>query len=251
MTRFTKKARAAKSRPFITPNGTRYQLYVDMLDQPHLLIAGTTGSGKSVIINSLIYTALFNPPGRAAGGVQFILIDPKRVELSIYRYLPHTIVYAADPPERLYALQYALSITESRFRQMQVDQIRKYQGGHVYVIIDEYADLMTTQKRDTMPIVQRLAQIGRAARVHVILATQTPISRILPTEIKCNFDSRVGLRTRSTQDSRNIIGRPGLETLPRQGYGVYMTPDGDSTIKIPMISDADIIARVNHWIKQR
>lgn len=247
---FSKKARAAKSRPFITPNGTRYNLYTDILKQPHLLVAGCTGSGKSVVINGLIYTALFNPPGRAAGGVQLILIDPKRVELSMYRYLPHTIVYAADPPERLRALQCALSIVEARYKQMQVDCIRKYQGGHVYVIIDEYADLVTTQKRETFPLVQRLAQIGRAANVHVILATQTPIAKILPTEIKCNFDSRVGLRTRSAQDSRNIIGRAGLETLPRYGYGVYLTPTRDDVVKIPWIQETALQTQVDHWISQ-
>ena len=109
---------------------------------------------------------------------------------------------------------------------------------------------MTTQARTVKPLIQRLAQIGRAARVHLIIGTQTPIAKILPTEIKCNFDSRIGLRARSRQDSRNIIDKPGLEKLPRYGFGVYMTPAGDQLYKIPMIPDNELNALQNWWERQ-
>lgn len=133
---------------------------------------------------------------------------------------------------------------------MQQAGVRKYQGGDVYIIIDEFADLVTTQGRTVKPIIQRLAQIGRAARVHIILATQTPIAKVLPTEIKCNFDSRVGLRTRSAQDSRNILGFSGLESLPRYGQGIYMTPDGEQLYNVPMIPEEELNRLITWWTAQ-
>jgi S-DNA-T family DNA segregation ATPase FtsK/SpoIIIE len=133
---------------------------------------------------------------------------------------------------------------------MQRRGIRKYDGGDVYVIIDEFADLILADKA-VKPIIQRLAQIGRAANVHIILATQTPISKVLPTEIKCNFDARFGLRTRSAQDSRNIIGRTGLELLPDHGQSVYMTPQGETLYKVPYIPDEELERITEHWNRQR
>ena len=236
-----------------TPCGDSWSLYEDMLRQPHLLIAGATGSGKSVVINALIHTALLrNAPGYSIpNSCEFILIDPKRVELVQYRNLPHTICYASEQEQMVSALQYAISLCDFRYQQMQAQGLRKYPGGDVYVIIDEFADLMTTQKRVVMPLIQRLAQIGRAAKIHIILATQTPIAKVLPTEIKCNFDSRVGLRTRSQQDSRNIIGYRGLEELPRYGRAYYMTPEQEGFMNVPMYSDYEISQRVQWWVQQK
>lgn len=222
-----------------------------MLRQPHLLIAGATGSGKSVIINGLIYTALYQLPGAGPEGIQLILIDPKRVELSQWQAVPHCIQYADDPAPRLDALEYAVKLCDSRYKRMQRAGERMYQGGDMYIIIDELADLMLTQRRDAAPLIQRLAQIGRAAKIHVIAATQTPIRDVIPTPIKCNFDSRIGLRTRSAQDSRNIIGRAGLELLPRYGQGVYMTPAGDMLYNIPLIPDNELTARAKYWTRQK
>ena len=225
-----------------------YDIFVDMAEQPHLLIAGATGSGKSVIVNGIITTLLqLKQPSEA----QFILIDPKRVELSPYRKLPHTIKYASEPQDMLNALRYAMQICDTRYKTMQKRGERKYSGGDVYVIIDEWADLMTTQRREVAPLIQRLAQVGRASKVHVILCTQTPIAKVIPTEIKCNFDSRVGLRTRSAQDSRNIIGKTGLEMLPAYGQGVYMKPTGDTLYYIPYITDEAQQEMIAHWTKRR
>lgn len=234
------------------PDSEYYTLYENMLSQPHLLIAGATGSGKSVVINALIYTALqLYAPISARGGAQFILIDPKRVELVQYKNLPHTICYASEPVEMIHALHCAMSICNNRYKQMQASENRKFPGGNVYVIIDEFADLMTTNKKQVQPIIQRLAQIGRAANVHIILATQTPITKVLPTEIKCNFDARIGLRTRSAQDSRNIIGVSRLETLPRYGQCYYMTPDEFKKYNLPMIDECEIDQIIKYWIAQK
>ena len=230
-----------------TPGGTAYNLYLDMMAQPHLLVAGATGSGKSVVINGIITTALYQSPA----AVQFILIDPKRVELSEYRQLPHTIQYASEPAEMVQALEMALQITETRYKAMQRENLKKWTGGAVYVIIDELADLMTTQKRAVQPLIQRLAQIGRAADVHIIAATQCPLREVIPTSIKVNFDARVGLRTGSAQDSRNILGFKGCEALPKYGQGYYKTPAGNTLYYIPMIDDAERARLLQHWRPRR
>ena len=230
-------------REWKTPPGQVYSLYTDMLKQPHLLIAGATGSGKSVVINGIMYTALHHSPA----AVQFILIDPKRVELVDYARLPHTLIYASEPGDMVQALKKAMEITEARYTTMQRQRVKKYPGGALYVIIDELADLMTTARRQVQPLLQRLAQIGRAANVHIIAATQCPLSAVIPTPIKVNFDSRVALRTRSAQDSRNILGVKGCETLPRYGQGYYMTPDGLTLYNIPMQAPEDIARLVSYW----
>lgn len=233
------------SKLYQSPSGETSAVYQDALSQPHLLIAGATGSGKSVIINALIHSALLRFPF-GDGGAQFILIDPKRVELSRWTGIPHTIYYASEPDTMLGALFCAMDICEARYRKMQTAGQKKFVGTDVYVIIDEFADLMTTQGRTVKPLVQRLAQIGRAARVHLIIATQTPIAKVIPTEIKCNFDSRFGLRARSAQDSRNILDHAGLELLPKYGQAVYMTPAGETLYNVPMVPEGEL-QRVRNW----
>lgn len=221
-------------------------IYAECLKPPHLLIAGATGSGKSVIINGIIYAALAHSPRE----VEFIMIDPKRVELIDYKKIPHTILYASEPQTMRDALQRAQALCDIRFQKMQRKHIKKYDGSAVYIVIDELADLMLTDK-SIKPMLQRIAQIGRAASVHIIAATQTPISKVLPTEIKCNFDSRIGLRTRSAQDSRNIIGMTGLEKLPAYGEGIFMGPQAFTHYKFPMISDAEREKLIKYWTRPK
>lgn len=218
-----------------------------MLKQTHLLIAGATGSGKSVLINTLIYTALFRSPA----AVRFVLIDPKRVELVDYSELPHTLKYASEPPEIITALNVSIAEMETRYTRMQAQRQKKSTEPEIYIIIDEFADLMTTQKRATLPQLQRLAQLGRAANIHLIVATQRPTRDIVNGQIKVNIDSRVALRCPTPQDSRNIIDRKGAETLPRFGFGYYLTPNGCELIQIPMTDPAEIAARVRFWEEQK
>lgn len=227
-----------------TPSGMCSNLYLDMSEQTHLLIAGETGSGKSVVINGILSTLMYKFPDEA----KLILIDPKRVELIQWKETPHCLMYASEPGEPEQALKKALYITEQRYKEMQRKNERKYTYGAVYVIIDELADLMTTDRNTITPLLQRLCQIGRAANVHVIAATQCPLAKIIPTEIKVNFDAILGLRTATRQHSRNIIELTGCETLPRYGYGYYRTPSNGLTLnKIPMISDAEMTRLINHW----
>lgn len=234
-----------------TPAGEIDGLYWTMTKEPHVLIAGATGSGKSVVINGIIHALLHLAPGQQADGVEMILIDPKRVELIRFKPLPHTILYASEPGEFFHAFMFAFGLIESRYKDMQRHHERVFSGGDAYIIIDEWADLILSRDgKKIIELVQRIAQIGRAARVHIIAATQTPIAKVLPTEIKCNFDARLGLRTRSAQDSRNIIGVPGLETLPRYGQGVYMSPNLTGLTDLTYWPDAEFVRLFDHWGKQ-
>lgn len=227
-----------------SPGGQYYTLYRDMADQTHLLVAGATGSGKSVVINGIIGTMLIRHcPDTAA----LVLIDPKRVELVQYRKLPHCIGYASEPDDILLTLQRVMQIVDGRYKQMQRKRLKTYDGGHIYVIIDELADLMTTQGRAVKPLLQRICQVGRAARVHLIAGTQRPTTDVIPAAITVNIDSRVGLRCRNAQDSRNVIGTDGLEELPRYGQGIFHTPAGDTLYNIPMIPEAKLDSLVTYW----
>lgn len=220
-----------------------FDLYEDMARQPHLLIAGATGSGKSVVENGIIFQILLESPMEH----ELILIDPKRVELFQYKDCPHVIRYESEPMEMVTALYHAVSIMEKRYEQMREQRKRKYEGSHVYVIIDELGDLMNTQGRRVAPVLQRLTQLGRAARVHVIACTQNATTKVIPSTIRDNFCSIVGLHTRDKNASRIIIGRSGCEDLPRYGEGWYITPEGEDRWQIPMYEDSEIENLVDHW----
>ena len=178
------------------------------------------------------------------------MIDPKRVELIDYKTLPHTLNYSSEPPDIAAALVGSVALMEERYKQMQRQRIKKSTESEIYIIVDEFADLMTTQKRQTMPQIIRLAQLGRAANIHLILATQRPTKDIINGQIKVNMDSRIGLRCPTAQDSRNIINIKGAETLPRYGYGYYLTPNGCELIKIPMTPPEALAERVEWWQAQ-
>lgn len=239
-------------REWKTPNMTYYALLDDMLKQKHLLIAGATGSGKSVLTNGLIYTALKDSPA----AVQFILIDPKGVELQDYEKLPHTIKYACTEKDMVNALQLGLEITLQRFAEMKRRHLKEYDGGHVYIIIDELADLMTTNRKQVTPLIQRIGQIGRAARVHMIACTQCPLAKVIPTEIKVNFDSIVALRTATSQHSRNIIDVKGCENFPDprtagKALAYYRKGATLELWNIPRQPQEDINRVISYWKHQR
>lgn len=213
-----------------------YSHYMKMVEQPHLLIAGATGSGKSVLLNALIYTALSKP------GARFAFIDPKKVSLLKFADMSQTWVHASKREQICDVLSALREETDRRFDYMARHGQEMLEGGDLYVVIDELMDIMTTYPKTAKQDIQYLAQVGRAARVHVWAATQTPIREVLPTAIKCNFDARVALRTRSAQDSRNILGENGAELLPRFGYGIYMDPEHLQPVKyeLPKIPDEEL-----------
>lgn len=221
----------------------KYDLFDHMIEQKHLLIAGCTGSGKSVLLNGLIYTGLFKGPDK----IKYVFIDVKKVELIQYKDVPHTLCYADTVPAAVNALDCTIKECMTRFEYMQKKRIKKYDGPHIYVIIDELADLMATAKKQVTPLLQRICQLGRAANIHVIACTQCPLASIIPTAIKVNFDARVGLHVISKQDSRNIMECTGLELLPAFGFCWYRFPGYTIKATIPYITDDTINEMIKHW----
>lgn len=231
-----------------TPQGPASRLVLDFINQTHLLIAGTTGSGKSVIINNIIYTLLYKSPKE----VKLILIDPKKVELVQYKDLPHTLAYASEQADIIQTIKDAVTLMDKRYKVMQDKRIKKSQEADIYIIIDEYADLITTSKKDVERLICRIAQLGRAARVHLILATQRPTRDIITGQVKVNIDSRLALRVPTAQDSRNIINVKGAELLGKYGQGYYLTPDTltPQLVDISYIPDSELADRVKWWTSQ-
>lgn len=242
------------------PRGRAYNLFLDALEQPHLLIAGATGSGKSVLINGLIHTLLYRVPCDVQGGMQLILIDPKRVELAAYKGMPHTITNAAgfDPEAWVSALEEAVDIMDERYAYMEQRGLKKYDRGDLYVIIDEWAAVYKNGKGDAYRAVLRLISEGRAARVHVIMATQVPKATIIPTEIRENFSARFCLFTNNAQQSRVIMDANGCEELPdprTAGYalGYYVLPgkNNNTLYQIPYVQDEEIEQNLAWWNEQK
>ena len=219
-------------KAYKTPDASVYRPFLDLAERPHLLIAGATGSGKSVALNGIITSLIIK---YSPFDCSFVLIDPKKVELIQFSFLPHTARYASERDDMIRALQWAIDETDRRFTCMQRDMIKEYNGPHLYVVIDELADLMTTMKKETLPLLQRLAQIGRAAHVHVIACTQNVMAVTIPTVLKCNFSTILGLRTANKQQSRFLISEVGCETLPdpkREGKGYGFLRDGADLEKL-------------------
>jgi S-DNA-T family DNA segregation ATPase FtsK/SpoIIIE len=232
-----------------TPAATVYTPFLRLAERPHLLIAGATGSGKSVALNGVITSLLMT---ESPFHVQFVLIDPKKVELSQYARLPHCARYASEHPDIVRALQWAVDETDRRFTRMQRAGIKEYDGPHLYVVIDELADLMVSIKKETLPLLQRLAQIGRAARVHVIACSQNILAQTIPTVLKCNFSTILGLRTCNAQQSRFLISATGCEMLPdpkREGKGYGYLRDGADLEKMLIYKypEKDIDAMITWW----
>lgn len=239
----------AVPRAYLNPAGQVYTPFLRLSERPHLLIAGATGSGKSVALNGIIHSLLMT---QSPFSCQFVLIDPKKVELSQYAPLPHTAQYADNQPDIVRALSWAMDETDRRFSAMQAAGVKEYTGSHLYVVIDELADLMVSMKKETLPLLQRLAQVGRAARVHVIACTQNVLAVTIPTVLKCNFSTVLGLRTATKQQSRFLIADGGCELLPdpkREGKGYGYLRDGADLTKILIYKypDEEIQRMIDWW----
>lgn len=219
-----------------------------LLNQTHILIAGCTGSGKSALINDLIYNIITAGEKNA----RLILIDPKRVELNAYKSIEKCELYASEPADILNALEYAVNKMENVYKYMQLHGLKKSPFAPVYIIIDEYADLVTTQKKAVEPLIFRLAQLGRAAKFRLIFATQRPTREVMSGRLTVNIDCKVALRTVTARDSMNIIQTSGAEKLPRFGYGLVSSPDllKIERVQIPFIPDAVILKAINEQPKK-
>lgn len=215
-----------------------------LLSQIHVLIGGRTGAGKSVLIAGILYTAMIHDPKK----LRLILIDPKRVELATFRAAPHVDLYASEPPEMLRALQTCENIMDMRYQTMQAMGEKCSREPPIYIVIDELADLLDTCGKPALKTLKRILQLGRAAGIHVIAATQHISRATLPAALQVNFPAIVALPQRSAIESRQMIGTRGAESL-EVGEAYIMTPENRQPrrVHIQRVSNADISDSLHLW----
>lgn len=213
----------------------------------HILIAGATGSGKSVLLNNLIYYILRNNTVESLP--QFIFCDPKRVELWQYKPLNNSL-YCCDSVDIVRALERVISVMENRYNYMQGRNARKYDGKKIVVIIDELADLMLTCRRSVLPLLQRILQLGRASNIQIIACTQCPNRRVIPAELTLNFTDKIALRCDSGIESRQVINTAGAEKLPIYGQGIWRHPGALDKIDFGIVPDDYIVSAVSAFVQK-
>ncbi len=220
----------------------------DLFSMPHLLIAGTTGSGKSVCINTIILSLLYrHTPDRC----KFILIDPKMLELSTYEGIPHLLCpVITEAKKAASVLGWVVKEMESRYRLMTKEGVRNIDGynakhklpmPYIVVVVDEMSDLMLVAGKEIENYIQKLSQMARAAGIHIIMATQRPSVDVITGTIKANFPTRISFQVTSKIDSRTILGEQGAEQLLGKGDMLYMS-SANRIIRIhaPFVSDKEI-----------
>ncbi len=233
-------------------------LLADLAEMPHLLVAGTTGSGKTVCLNSLIMSILFNA---SPSEVKFIMIDPKMVELVPYNDLPHLICpVITDAKKATPALNWVVGEMEARYKQFNKEGVRNIKGYHakglempyIVVVVDELADLMQVSAKSVEGAIARIAQLARAAGIHLILATQRPSVDVITGVIKANFSSRISFKVASKVDSRTVLDNNGAESLLGKGDLLFMkTGDPKPTRgQCCFVSDEEISTVIDFIKKQ-
>lgn len=197
------------------------QILLDFKKISHVLIAGTTGSGKSVMLNSLICSLFYST---SALDMDFYFVDCKKVELSSYSALPNCKKFITDTESTLETLENLCNIMDERYTEMGKIGLKQYNGKHIYIVIDELADLMLLTKYEIEPYLVRLAQKSRACNMHLILATQRPTVNVVTGLIKANIPCRIALKVASVRDSLNIIDHKGAESLNSNGDAIIKYP---------------------------
>ena len=230
----------------------------DLTSMPHLLIAGTTGSGKSVCINTIILSLLYrHTPDKC----KFILIDPKMLELSTYEGIPHLLCpVITEAKKAASVLGWVVKEMESRYRLMTKEGVRNIDGyntkhkltmPYIVVVVDEMSDLMLVAGKEIENYIQKLSQMARAAGIHIIMATQRPSVDVITGTIKANFPTRISFQVTSKIDSRTILGEQGAEQLLGKGDMLYMS-SANRIVRIhaPFVSDNEI-EKINNFLRSQ
>jgi len=246
----------------------------DLAKMPHLLIAGQTGSGKSVAVNAMIISILYKA---SPEDVKFIMVDPKRLELGLYEDIPHLLTPVVTEPKRASnALKWATNEMESRYKLLATVGVRNIEQYNVLVrkpktldlfpeeaeerkplpfiviVIDELADLMMVASKDVEDSIMRLAQMARAVGIHLIVATQRPSVDVLTGVIKANFPSRISFRVAQKVDSRTILDQMGAQQLLGKGDMLFIPPGSSKMIRVhaPFVSEEETAEIVQHLKSQ-
>ncbi|WP_440934849.1 DNA translocase FtsK 4TM domain-containing protein [Candidatus Pelagibacter sp.] len=235
-----------------------YPIIGDLSSMPHLLIAGTTGSGKSVCINTIILSLLYrHTPDKC----KFILIDPKMLELSTYEGIPHLLCpVITEAKKAASVLGWVVKEMENRYRLMTKEGVRNidsYNSKHklpmpyIVVVVDEMSDLMLVAGKEIENYIQKLSQMARAAGIHIIMATQRPSVDVITGTIKANFPTRISFQVTSKIDSRTILGEQGAEQLLGKGDMLYMS-SANRIVRIhaPFVSDSEI-EKINNSLRSQ
>ena len=230
----------------------------DLASMPHLLIAGTTGSGKSVCINTIILSLLYrHTPDKC----KFILIDPKMLELSTYEGIPHLLCpVITEAKKAASVLGWVVKEMESRYKLMTKEGVRNIDGYNtkhtlampfIVVVVDEMSDLMLVAGKEIENYIQKLSQMARAAGIHIIMATQRPSVDVITGTIKANFPTRISFQVTSKIDSRTILGEQGAEQLLGKGDMLYMS-SANRIVRIhaPFVSEVEI-EKVNNYLRSQ
>ncbi|MDC3034161.1 DNA translocase FtsK [Candidatus Pelagibacter sp.] len=230
----------------------------DLFSMPHLLIAGTTGSGKSVCINTIILSLLYrHTPDKC----KFILIDPKMLELSTYEGIPHLLCpVITEAKKAASVLGWVVKEMESRYRLMTKESVRNIDGynakhklpmPYIVVVVDEMSDLMLVAGKEIENYIQKLSQMARAAGIHIIMATQRPSVDVITGTIKANFPTRISFQVTSKIDSRTILGEQGAEQLLGKGDMLFMS-SANRIVRIhaPFVSDNEI-EKINNFLRSQ
>ena len=230
----------------------------DLSSMPHLLIAGTTGSGKSVCINTIILSLLYR---HSPDKCKFILIDPKMLELSTYEGIPHLLCpVITEAKKAASVLGWVVKEMESRYRLMTKEGVRNIDGynakhklpmPYIVVVVDEMSDLMLVAGKEIENYIQKLSQMARAAGIHIIMATQRPSVDVITGTIKANFPTRISFQVTSKIDSRTILGEQGAEQLLGKGDMLYMS-SANRIVRIhaPFVSDNEI-EKINNFLRSQ
>lgn len=223
-----------------------WPLYAELLQAPHILIAGSTGSGKSTFEHSLLYTltALRKPKD-----ARLILLDPKRVELRKWSVTRFKAAYDDTPEDILRELTKVSEVMESRYADMQRRGLTLWDGSDIYIVIDELADLMLNRLivGEFLPLLQYIAALGRAARIHLWCATQAPSRQVIPATVTIGFTHKIGLRCDTAIESRQVISCPGCESLPEHGTAIMRSPHGLTRMPATLTPERDIEQRIEYW----
>lgn len=230
---------------YVTPRIDCGLLECDIMESTHAMIAGAAGSGKSVLLRRCLLYA-------AAKGYETILIDPKKLELKRWKDAINTRAFACTIDSIVQVLRDTCELMDRRYSSVTDPFQTMCDGSTIWVVIEEYADLMCSdRKREIKALVQRLAQLGRAAKIHVLLCTQRPTRDIIDGAIKVNITTRCALHVPTAQDSRNIINENGAEHLPYRGQAYLLLDSGDIDLYNTHMIDEDLEHQVIAYMNER